>query len=82
MLRKKWEFLGADIEDIDTFIDEIASDSFASMVRYRVVLDDGREEDFGVWLRAQMGAQPAAEADNDEQDAPIMAPALAQGGAP
>lgn len=67
MLRKKWEFLGADIEDLDTFIDEIASDSFASMVRYRVVLDDGREEDVGVWLRAQLGAQKTT---------------LAQGGAP
>ena len=67
MLRKKWEFLGADIEDLDTFIDEIASDSFASMVRYRVVLDDGREEDVGVWLRAQLGAEKAK---------------LAQGGAP
>jgi len=67
MLRKKWEFLGADIEDLDTFIDEIASDSFASMVRYRVVLEDGREEDVGVWLRAQLGAEKAR---------------LAQGGAP
>jgi hypothetical protein len=71
MLRKKWEFLGADIEDLDTFIDEIASDSFAGMVRYRVILDDGRQEDFGVWLRAQLGpgrAEPP--------------PTLAQGGAP
>lgn len=57
MLRKKWEFLGADIEDIDTFIEEIASDSFASMVRYRVVLDGGREEDFGTWLRGQLDAE-------------------------
>jgi hypothetical protein len=67
MLRKKWEFLGKDIEDVDTFIDEIASDSFASMVRYRVILEDGREEDFGTWLRAQLGAERAK---------------LAQGGAP
>jgi hypothetical protein len=67
MLRKKWEFLGADIEDLDTFIDEIASDSFASMVRYRVVLEDGHEEDFGAWLRAQLGTETAK---------------LAQGGAP
>lgn len=67
MLRKKWEFLGADIEDFDTFLDEIASDSFASMVRYRVILDDGREDDFGEWLRAQLGTEQAK---------------LAQGGAP
>jgi hypothetical protein len=67
MLRKKWEFLGADIEDLDTFIEEIATDSFASMVRYRVVLEDGREEDVGVWLRAQLGSEKAK---------------LAQGGAP
>lgn len=80
MLRKKWEFLGADIEDLDTFIDEIASDSFASMVRYRVVLDDGREEDFGAWLRAQLGARPAGGAEADA--GPAMEPRLAQGGAP
>jgi hypothetical protein len=67
MLRTKWEFLGADIEDLDTFIDEIASDSFASMVPYRVVLDDGREEDFGRWLRAQLATEQAK---------------VAQGGAP
>ncbi|MCX4244446.1 DUF5329 domain-containing protein [Paraliomyxa miuraensis] len=54
MLRKKWEFLGADIHDLDTFIEEIASDSFANMVRYRVVLEDGREEDFGTWLRGRL----------------------------
>lgn len=85
MLRKKWEFLGADIEDLDAFIEEIASDSFASMVRYRVILDDGREEDFGVWLRAQMGARAAeanAGAKASGHEAPAMAPALAQGGAP
>lgn len=67
LLRKKWEFLGADIEDLDTFIDEIATDSFTSMARYRVVLEDGREEDFGVWLRGQMQRNDAT---------------LAQGGAP
>ncbi len=67
MLRKKWEFLGADIKDIDTFIEEIASDSFTSMVRYRVIFEDGREEDFGSWLRAQLAADRAR---------------LAQGGAP
>lgn len=87
MLRKKWEFLGADIEDLDTFIHEIASDSFASMVRYRVVLDDGREEDFGVWLRAQLAAQKTSphEADDhhaDDHRAPTRGPALAQGGPP
>lgn len=54
MLRKKWEFLGADIHDLDTFIEEIASDSFSSMVRYRVILEEGREEDFGTWLRGQL----------------------------
>lgn len=57
MLRKKWEFLGADIEDVDTFIDEIASDSFASMVRYQVLLDDGSEQDFEIWLRGQLDVE-------------------------
>lgn len=87
MLRKKWEFLGADIQDLDTFIGEIASDSFASMVRYRVVLDDGREEDFGVWLRAQLAASKTVGHEGDDHgagdhEAPTMGSALAQGGAP
>ncbi|MEX1361769.1 MAG: DUF5329 family protein [Nannocystaceae bacterium] len=67
MLRKKWEFLGADIHDVETFIEEIASDSFASMVRYRVIHPDGSEQDFSQWLRAQLDLEREA---------------LAQGGAP
>lgn len=67
MLRKKWEFLGADIHDVETFIEEIASDSFASMVRYRVIHRDGSEQDFSQWLRAQLDLEREA---------------LAQGGAP
>ena len=54
MLRKKWEFLGADIEEIDAFIFEIASDSFASMERYQVIHPDGEQEDFARWLRSQL----------------------------
>lgn len=67
MLRKKWEFLGADIDDVDTFIEEIASDSFSSMVRYRVIHEDGSEQDFAQWLRTQLDAERSV---------------LAQGGAP
>lgn len=67
MLRKKWEFLGADIDDLETFIEEIASDSFASMVRYRVLHADGSEQDFAQWLRTELDAERTA---------------LAQGGAP
>jgi hypothetical protein len=54
MLRKKWEFLGADIHDLDGFIDEIATDSFASFEPYRVIHDDGQEEEFRKWLLAQL----------------------------
>lgn len=67
MLRTKWEYLGADIDDLDTFVEEIASDSFSSMVRYRVVRSDGDEEDFATWLRLQLDAERSR---------------LAQGGAP
>jgi hypothetical protein len=80
MLRKKWDFLGADIEDLDTFIDEIASDSFASLVRYRVVLADGREEDFGAWLRAEVQGTGVARGGGSEPEGPHDQ--LAQGGAP
>ncbi|MEM9458436.1 MAG: hypothetical protein AAGF11_29935 [Myxococcota bacterium] len=67
MLRTKWEYLGADIDDLDTFVEEIASASFSSMVRYRVVRDDGAEEDFARWLRLQLDTERSR---------------LAQGGAP
>lgn len=54
MLRKKWEFLGADVRDLDSFIAEIASDAFSTMEPYRVKHDDGTEEEFESWLRAQL----------------------------
>jgi len=54
MLRKKWEFLGADIDELEPFIKEIASDSFASLEPYRVRHPDGTTEDFESWLRAQL----------------------------
>ncbi|MFO0636082.1 MAG: DUF5329 family protein [Nannocystaceae bacterium] len=67
MLRKKWEFLGADVRDLETFIQEIASDAFSSMEPYRVVHLDGSEEEFRGWLLAQLDARRQA---------------LAKGGAP
>ena len=54
MLRKKWEFLGADVRDLDTFIEEIATDSFSSMSPYRVIHEDGSEEEFRTWLKSQL----------------------------
>jgi hypothetical protein len=59
MLRKKWEFLGADVRDLDTFIGEIASDAFSSMAPYRVIHEDGSEEEFRGWLTAQLDARRA-----------------------
>jgi hypothetical protein len=50
MLRRKWEYLGADIHDLDTFVSEIATDSFTSFEPYRVVYPDGHEEEFKPWL--------------------------------
>lgn len=67
MLRKKWEFLGADIHDLDTFIEEIASDSFSTMEPYRVMHPDGQEEEFRPWLLTQLETRRQA---------------LAKGGAP
>ncbi|MBL4689500.1 MAG: DUF5329 family protein [Nannocystaceae bacterium] len=54
MLRKKWEFLGADIDELEPFIKEIASDSFASLAPYQVHLADGSQEPFEGWLRARL----------------------------
>ena len=54
MLRKKWEFLGADIDDLDMFIEEIASDSFATLEPYVVLHPDGEREEFQGWLQARL----------------------------
>jgi hypothetical protein len=59
MLRKKWEFLGADVRDVDTFVHEIASDAFSTMAPYRVVHEDGSEEEFRGWITAQIDARRA-----------------------
>lgn len=56
MLRTKWDWLGSDIEDLDSFIAEIASESFAAFEPYRVRHPDGREQDFANWLRSQLGS--------------------------
>jgi hypothetical protein len=60
MLRKKWEFLGADVSTLDKFIDEIASDAFSTMEPYRVLHEDGSEEEFRGWLLAQLDARREA----------------------
>jgi len=65
MLRKKWEFLGADVDDLDTFIGEIASDAFSSMEPYRVIHEDGTEEEFRGWLHARLDARRVAIAKGD-----------------
>ena len=59
MLRKKWEFLGADVRDLETFIGEIASDAFSSMEPYRVIHEDNSEEEFRGWLLGQLDARRA-----------------------
>jgi len=67
MLRKKWELLGKDISDLDSFIEEIASDAFVSMTPYLVTYRDGHEEQFRGWLEDQLE---------------VRRQALAKGGAP
>jgi hypothetical protein len=57
MLRKKWEFLGADIDDLPTFMDEIGSESFAAMTPYLVVHPDGTEQEFRPWLESELAKQ-------------------------
>ncbi len=54
MLRKKWELLGKDINHLDAFVEEIASDAFVSMTPYMVTHRDGHEEQFRGWLDAQL----------------------------
>ncbi len=60
MLRKKWELLGKDINDLDTFVKEIASDAFVSMTPYLVAHRDGKEEEFRGWLLSELEARRVA----------------------
>jgi hypothetical protein len=60
MLRTKWDWLGADIDDLDHFIDEIASDAFATFEPYRVRHPDGREQEFRAWLRERLKERRAS----------------------
>lgn len=57
MLRKKWEFLGQGVKDLDTFIEVIATDALSSLEPYRVIHEDGTEEEFRPWLLRQLGEQ-------------------------
>jgi len=57
MLRKKWEFLGKGVKDLDTFIEVIATDSLSSMEPYLVILGDGSEQEFRVWLLERIGSR-------------------------
>jgi len=61
MLRKKWEFLGADIDELEPFITEIATESFASLEPYRVRHADGATESFETWLRSELEKQRVAQ---------------------
>jgi hypothetical protein len=60
MLRKKWEFLGADIVELDAFVEQIATDAFASFEPYQVQLADGREREFRGWLLEQLDIRRTA----------------------
>ncbi|RMH00338.1 MAG: hypothetical protein D6705_00540 [Deltaproteobacteria bacterium] len=51
MLTKKWHFLGADVHDVGTFIDEIAAEPFGVFSPYLVQLEDGRTVPVADWLR-------------------------------
>jgi len=53
LLAKKWRFLGADIDDPQTFIDEIASEPYAVFAPYEVVLPDGTTRPVASWLRGR-----------------------------
>jgi len=51
ILAKKWRFLGAGIDDPQTFIDEIASEPYAVFAPYEIVLSDGTTRPVASWLR-------------------------------
>jgi hypothetical protein len=67
MLRNKWEWLGADIEGLERFIEEVASDAFATFEPYRVRHPDGREQDFSTWLRTELDRRRPEPADERPQ---------------
>jgi hypothetical protein len=56
MLRKKWDWIGYDICELDPWLDEIATRSFKTNLPYQVVLADGTSADVRGWLDQQLAA--------------------------
>ncbi len=59
-LQQKWQWLGKDIEEVDSFLREIATESFGAFKPYRVRLADGTEENVRPWLSRQLEAKRRA----------------------
>jgi len=67
MLRKKWEFFGKDVHDLDGFMAEIAGTSFKTLRPYRVILRDGSEVELGPWLLGRLEAEGHRPQTKDER---------------
>jgi hypothetical protein len=55
MLERKWKWIGPDLHGFDVWMREIGERSFRHDLPYQVRLTDGTEQEFGPWLREQMG---------------------------
>lgn len=58
MLESKSAWLGRDVTDLPTWLDEIGSSTFFSGDEYIVRLPDGREMNFRSWLLEELAALP------------------------
>lgn len=59
MLRRKSSWIGSDIEDLDPWLDEIASRSFKSDEAYLVTVTEGRDLELRPWLDEKLAAARA-----------------------
>ncbi|WP_146157730.1 DUF5329 family protein [Enhygromyxa salina] len=56
MLRTKWDWIGYDIAELDTWLEEIGSRSFKTNLPYQVVLTDGTHVELRGWLDQRLAA--------------------------
>jgi len=68
MLTTKTIWLGRGIEDLDLWIEEIASGSFMSRESYQVRRPDGVNEELASWLTRQIASRPLTAEERAERD--------------
>ncbi len=61
LLRRKWRWIGSDIDVLETWLDEIATRSYKTDLPYQVELEGGRRVQLRPWLDAEIESARASQ---------------------